>query len=225
MNNNMTTCKACGKEIAKGVKTCPHCGKDQRNFFMKHKIISAIGVIVVLCIIGGALGSKGNSDDTKPTTSSKSAQTSTSTKASATTKSTSDDKDKLKDSYAVGEVVKYKGIEMTVTKIEKSQGTDYDKPKDGKEFVVVTVSIKNNSSDKLSYNPFYFKMQNSSGQIEDGTFSTVNQDTALKSGDLAAGGNVTGTVIFEEPVNDKGLLLQYQDNIFSKDVKIQFKIS
>lgn len=222
MNNNMTTCKACGKEIAKGVKTCPHCGKDQRNFFMKHKIISIIGIIVVLCIIGGALGSKGNSDDTKPTTSSKSAQSSTS---SSTTKSASDDKDKLKDSYAVGEVVKYKGIEMSVTKIEKSQGTDYDKPKDGKEFVIATVNIKNNSNDKLSYNPLYFKMQNSSGQIEDGTFSTVNQDTALKSGDLATGGNVTGTLIFEEPVNDKGLLLQYQDNVFSKDVKIQFKIS
>lgn len=190
---------------------------------LQYNKIHILGIIVILCIIGGALGSKGNSDDTKPTTSSKSTQASTSTKSTSTT--SNDDKDKLKDSYAVGETAKHKGVEMTVTKVEKSQGTEFDKPKDGKEFVVVTVNIKNNSNEKLSYNPFYFKMQNSSGQIEDGTFSTVNQDTALKSGDLATGGNVTGTVIFEEPVNDKGLLLQYQDNIFSKDVKIQFKIS
>lgn len=220
-NKETKICKYCKKEIPKSANFCSYCSKDQRNFFMKHKIISVIGILVILCIIGGALGSKGNkTDDTKPTIASKSTQTSTSTNTKPT-----NTEDKLKDSYAIGETVKYKGIEMTVTKIEKSQGTEYDKPKDGKEFVIATISIKNNANEKLSYNPLYFKMQNSSGQIEDEAFSTVNQDTALKSGDLATGGNVTGTVIFEEPVNDKGLLLQYQDNIFSKDVKIQFKLN
>ncbi|MDJ1630451.1 hypothetical protein QNN00_04875 [Bacillus velezensis] len=32
MAGNLVSCKACGKEIAKGVKKCPNCGKDQRNF-------------------------------------------------------------------------------------------------------------------------------------------------------------------------------------------------
>lgn len=49
----MVNCKACGKEIAKGVKKCPHCGKDQRNFFMRHKIITGILVIVLLVGISG----------------------------------------------------------------------------------------------------------------------------------------------------------------------------
>lgn len=49
----MVNCKACGKEIAKGVKKCPHCGKDQRNFFMRYKIITGILVIVLLIGIGG----------------------------------------------------------------------------------------------------------------------------------------------------------------------------
>lgn len=75
----MTTCKACGKEIAKGVHKCPHCGKDQRNFFMKHKIISAVGILVILCAIGGALG--GNGSNTKKQTS-----TATSSGTKATTK-------------------------------------------------------------------------------------------------------------------------------------------
>lgn len=79
MDNNMTTCKACGKEIAKGVHKCPHCGKDQRNFFMKHKIISAIGILVILCAIGGALGGNGSDDK-------KQASTSTSSKTKAVTK-------------------------------------------------------------------------------------------------------------------------------------------
>ncbi|TJX14982.1 hypothetical protein E9840_04570 [Tissierella creatinini] len=55
-NKNMTTCKACGKEIAKGVKKCVHCGKDQRSFFKKHKILTGILVLVIIGSIGAALG-------------------------------------------------------------------------------------------------------------------------------------------------------------------------
>ncbi len=56
--SEMIKCKACGKEIAKGVKKCVHCGKDQRNFFMKHKILTAIVVIVILGAIATAGGKK-----------------------------------------------------------------------------------------------------------------------------------------------------------------------
>lgn len=31
--SKLVSCKACEQEIAKGVKKCPNCGKDQRNFF------------------------------------------------------------------------------------------------------------------------------------------------------------------------------------------------
>ncbi len=34
------------------------------------------------------------------------------------------------------------GIEMTVLNIDKSNGSEYDIPKDGKEFVIVRVKIK-----------------------------------------------------------------------------------
>lgn len=89
MNGKMTTCKACGKELAKGAKTCPHCGKDQRNFFMKHKIISIVGIIIILCVIGKALSSSGNNttSDTKKeassTTSSKNTKAATASSKSA----------------------------------------------------------------------------------------------------------------------------------------------
>lgn len=63
--SKMTNCKACGKEIAKGVKKCVHCGKDQRNFFMKHKIITIILALVILGGIGSAMG--GNKSNTTST--------------------------------------------------------------------------------------------------------------------------------------------------------------
>lgn len=75
-------CKDCGKEISSSVNKCPSCGKDQRNFFAKHKIITAILVLFVLGVIGSL--SKGGSDiattSTKPST-----PTATSTAPATTT--------------------------------------------------------------------------------------------------------------------------------------------
>lgn len=61
--SKLVNCKACQKEIAKGVKKCPSCGKDQRNWFGKHKIIT--GVIVLAVFIKMVSGG-GNSATTAP---------------------------------------------------------------------------------------------------------------------------------------------------------------
>ena len=61
MNNKLTNCKACGNELAKGVKKCTSCGKDQRNFFMKHKILTGILVLAIIGAIGSDGGDNANS--------------------------------------------------------------------------------------------------------------------------------------------------------------------
>lgn len=113
---------------------------------------------------------------------------------------------------------------ITVTNVEKSQGSEWDKPKSGKEFVIVYVTIENKGSNNLSYNPLYFKMQNSQGQQESMTFTTIDQDTALQSGELIPGGKVSGTITFEQPKDDTGLVLIYSDSIWSSnELKIHLK--
>ena len=48
MNKNMTTCKACGQEIAKSAKTCPHCGaKNKKPIFTKWWFWLIIAVIFI----------------------------------------------------------------------------------------------------------------------------------------------------------------------------------
>lgn len=69
MSGKLTHCKACGQETAKGVKKCPNCGKDQRNFFMRHKIITIILAIVLIIIIAN-IGNSGDSQASTTTTSS-----------------------------------------------------------------------------------------------------------------------------------------------------------
>lgn len=62
----LKNCKECGAEVSsKGV--CPKCGKDQRNFFVKHKVITFILVVVLLGVIVGVSGSDNKSDNATQT--------------------------------------------------------------------------------------------------------------------------------------------------------------
>ncbi|WP_088227852.1 hypothetical protein [Desulfosporosinus sp. FKB] len=63
MNKNLVNCKTCGKEIGENVKKCIHCGTDQRNFFLRYKIIT---LFIIVCAIG-AIGRTGVAETNKPT--------------------------------------------------------------------------------------------------------------------------------------------------------------
>lgn len=64
----MKKCKSCQTEIDSKAKKCPHCQADQRNWFVKHKIITVILVLVLIGVISG--GAKGNNTTTDSSTSS-----------------------------------------------------------------------------------------------------------------------------------------------------------
>lgn len=138
--SQLVACKACGKEIAKGVKKCPNCGKDQRNWFMRHKILSFIGAIVVLSIIGNTLG---GGDD-----------------ASTNTSTASDSATDLKieqaveeEVYSVGDIVSADQLEVTVTKFEEKStvGNEYinKQVSDGGTFVAIQYTMKNVSDEPV----------------------------------------------------------------------------
>ena len=130
--SKLVACKACEKEIAKGVKKCPSCGKDQRNWFMRHKILSFIGIIVALVIIGGALG--GENEET----------------ATKTVNTTEAEAEKV---YAVGEVVPTDQLEVTVSKIEEKSlvGNQYvnKQASEGGIFVAIQYVMKNVSDEPV----------------------------------------------------------------------------
>jgi hypothetical protein len=129
-----------------------------------------------------------------------------------------------KTEFKLGESIQLKDNKLTVTKVTKSAGTEFDKPKAGNEFVIVTLTVENAGKENISYNPFDFKMTNSQGQITDAAFTVVNTDTALQSGELAAGGKVSGTIAFEQPKGDSKLQLQYQPSFWSdKTVKVNLQ--
>lgn len=58
----MKNCKECGTEISGSAKVCPKCGKDQRNFFQKHVVLTIILVVIVLGIAFGGSGDNNTSN-------------------------------------------------------------------------------------------------------------------------------------------------------------------
>lgn len=127
-DNNLVPCKACGKEIAKGVKKCPHCGKDQRNWFMRHKILSFIGAIIVLVIIVNALGGGDN----------------TATDTASESKNEQVVEEKV---YAVGDDILVDQLEVTVSKFEEKStvGNEYvnKQASEGGTFLAIQYTMKN----------------------------------------------------------------------------------
>lgn len=206
MKEKLIKCSLCGAEMSSKSKKCPSCGGKNKKPFYKAVWFWVIIVIAVI-VIGPSLsgdneisktGGLVKSDSTKPKT-------------------------EMKTTYAIGETANLKGANVTVNKVEKSNGGEYDNPKDGYEFVIVEVTITNTNNSNITYNPYDFNMQNSQGNVTDMTWYTSDRDNDLSSGELAPGGTITGAIPFEQPINDSELTLIYEGNFWSSD-KIKFTL-
>lgn len=49
--SSLVACKSCGKEVAKGAKVCPHCGKKLKMGFFLKLIIGIVGLSVLGAIL------------------------------------------------------------------------------------------------------------------------------------------------------------------------------
>lgn len=132
-----------------------------------------------------------------------------------------------KKDYMQNEIATYKNVDYSITKVEKTQGNnEYIKPKDGYEYVKVTIKIENKSNEKISYNALDWQMVNEDG-VEDawGTY-TGDDDIELSSGELDAGGKIEGTLVWEQKKGDNNLRLRYYYNALLEDkYTIQFKLN
>lgn len=121
---------------------------------------------------------------------------------------------------AVNENVNY-----SILSVEKFAKKDFSEAKAGYEYVLVKVKIENKSDKKISYNTYDWKMQNSKGQEENSTYLYGTYDTEIGSGDLLSNGVIEGTMVWEQPIADKGLMLNYYGSMFDNKSAFQIKIN
>ena len=192
----MKKCKYCQSDIAANAKICPNCGKKQG----KGKIIAII-IIVVLILFAI---SSGGSDEPKSNDGKNSSNSS---------KSSEDINEKI---FNVGEEIEYKNMKLIVNSVNFKSNYQYNNPDEGNEFVEINVTIENVGDSEESYGTYDFSIVNSQGSKTDVDFETYTIDGGLSSGELIAGGKVTGNLVFQVPQNDEKLTLYYSPSFWSK---------
>lgn len=165
-------------------------------------------IIVIILIAIGSSGNKDNSDEPIKTATGQQAQNASE-----------------KTVFKIGDTASFDDKSITVTDVKRnySTGNQFLKPEAGKEFVIVTVQIKNNSQDTLSYNTFDFKMQDSNGVQQSEAFTALTQGK-LNSGSLAPGGKISGKLAYEVPKGDNGLKLLYESLSFFDNRTVTFDL-
>ncbi len=173
-----------------------------------------VWILVVIVVLGIGGAASGNKSDTPVATNS--------------TNNTATDQSKPaeeKTEFKISETASFDNKAITVTNIQRNYdtGNQFAQPESGKEFVIVTVDITNNSDTTLDYNTYEFKMQDSNGVQQNEAIMAISEGK-LNSGSLAKGGKVTGKLAYQVPQGDAGLKLLYQNLSFFENKTVTFEL-
>lgn len=89
------------------------------------------------------------------------------------------------------------GMEMTTYSYELKNETLYSHTREGKQFILIDVSLKNTGEQKRKYTAFDFKLLTSTGQLLMPSLTLVDNQSEFKSGELAFEEETTGILLFE----------------------------
>ena len=213
-NSKLTNCKACGAQVAKTAKTCPHCGAKVKR---GHPVLIGILAVIILFTVIGAVG--GSNEPKKVETPEQSKSTNIiSTKAPEQT--TAPKKDE-KTAFLVGETAELGDVQVTLKGVTESTGSAYNKPGDGNVFVICEFDIANNSngeiavSSMMSFDAYcddYACTFSLSALMEKGSKNQLD-------GTVAAGKKFSGVVGYEVPADWQELEINFTPDVWSgKDI-------
>lgn len=190
-----------------------------------------IVLAVVLVIIIGAVAG-GGSDKPKKVADTGSDTTKTETKEAASEKDdTSDQADSEetkteKDTFGIGEVAEMNDVQVTMVNYTESEGSEYNKPSEGNEFVLVEFEIANNSDSEMTVSSLAsFEAYADDYALNYSLNAAVdNQDANQLDGTIAAGKKMNGVIGYEVPKDWKNLEIHFTDNVWSSN-KFKFEIT
>lgn len=191
-------CPKCQEEVLKGAKKCKHCGSDLRNWFMKHKVISAFLILMFIGILSG--GSNPNNTNNGQTVNG----IQNDTKAEEKT-------GKINETISVG------NFSYRVQKAEQAQsvGNQYINHDASGVYEIISLTLRNNDKESRYADSNMFKL------IDDQDRSFVVSTEATSAYSIAnnnqydlflkqvnPGLEIGGVLIFDIPKDAKGLKLE-----------------
>lgn len=119
--------------------------------------------------------------------------------------------------FQIGDIISYKNIKYRVTNVKISNGTSYKKPKEGNQFLIITLNFENDSEEKYRYSSDDWTLIDSLGEETTRIITPINAGSALYSGYLVVGANKTASIVFEAPISDEKLKLRYYDPLLKEN--------
>lgn len=182
--------------------------KQEKNWFMRHKVLTVIGAFIVIAIISSAAG--GGKDKTATTKSGGSSSAKTTAK--------------------VGEAANDGKFEFTVSSIEcgkTSVGANQYLTKTAQgQYCLLNVSVKNvgdQAQSLLSSNQFLLNASGQKYSADDmATIYNAPNGTSWYN-DINPGNSVTGAIVFDIPKDQTAATAELHDSAFSGGVKVNLQ--
>ncbi len=171
------------------------------------KILKWGGIALLVLIVIGAMSSMG-SDEAK-----KVGETTNANSQNAETVS-NEQETPTTQTYKIGDLVDLDGKTMAVNAVEPyTSGNQFMVPKDGNKYVTVDITLKNNSKEPYTYNPYEFKLNDSEDYGYD--YAITDKEPTLNSGTIQPGQTTRGFLTFEIPEANTASRLVYTPGFWS----------
>ncbi len=122
--------------------------------------------------------------------------------------------------YKIGETVNYRGLELTITKAEFTQPTQYGEPENGK-VLTLHVEAVNNTGDKIFVDNTEFSLYDTEGNTLGAYYS---YDESPISNAFNSGKKLTGKLFFDVTEGTEYELIYTPTFAFDGETEIVFKI-
>ncbi len=191
-NKKLTTCKTCGKEIAKTADKCPHCGANLKNTSIIKVVFAILLIFLIFFIII-------NESEKPKRVDSNNINTTKQTNNSST--------------FAVGESAELNNIIVTLKSVKESKGSEYNKPAEGKVLAICEFEIQNNSTEEFVISSLLcFTAYCDDYTCEYSLIATganVLEGKTPLDGTIAAGKKMLGVISYEIPKDWKELEIHF----------------
>lgn len=129
-------------------------------------------------------------------------------------------KEETPEFFKIGETAVIKKVKATITKMEKSEGGEFNRPADGHEFVLLHMTIENVSDKEISISSVLnFDAYVDDNAINEDLGAQISKDgTQTMNGTIAAGKRLTGVLGYEVPKGWQKLEIHFSPGLLSDTV-------
>ncbi|KQU03883.1 hypothetical protein ASG56_10600 [Rhodococcus sp. Leaf7] len=189
----------------------PQQPPTKKNWFLRHKILTAIGAIVVIAV-GVNLASGGQDSSTSGTTSSSQAATEGSSAPAE------------ESAPGIGAAARDGKFEFTVQNVERgvaSVGDQYTSQTPQGEYVLVTLNVANIGNEQQLFDTSSQKLLDGQGrEYSTDTLATVTNDPNLGFSQINPGNSLVATLVYDVPAGTAPSEIELHDSLFSGGVTV-----